>query len=439
MRFATTLAHNSFLRVANTGVVFLVTVLLSRLAGPEGYGLFSLLLINVSFFNLLTTLGSDAAITFKSASGKMEMKKTISFIQLVVFFQICCLAGFEAFHFIWKGKFWFFAAGRMQWAWAGLIFFISISLVDKYAALLHGLQLYTLSNKIILTVNMVLLAVMTGLWAFGPSINSDTYILMFIAAQAIQAMAVMVLFHRRYHRSFVSSMLNRREVSTFISYGSIAFLVNLVQFLAYRFDFWIVDIYQSQTEVGLYALAVRLAQLFWVLPLLYASIIFPLSSNRKELFNHQQLALLVRLINAVNIAAALLLSILASWLLPFIFGSAYEQTVLPFQILLPGVILFSIATVLAAYFAGTGDLRTNLFGSVICTVTILGLDLLLIPNEGIAGAAVASSIGYAVTTIYFVLAYSKHSGMHLKYLLLPGIKDLQQIRIITQQYLAKKL
>jgi len=437
MGFAATLASNSFYRLLNTGVVFFTTILLSRLAGPQGYGLLSLLIVNASFFNLLTSMGAESAITFKTASKKLNVEKTTGFIYILLVIQLLCIAFFEGFYYLWNDRFWLFALPNVAWGWAGLGFFISISLVDKYTALLNGNHLYTWCNKAILAVNIILMAALSVLFLLQPVANPIFYISIYIGCNCLQAVALIVAFHVFKERSFKVALPRRSEVIAFFSYAGVVFFSNLVQFVAYRIDFWLVNAYRTETELGFYALAVKLVQLFWILPALFATIIFPKVSSSKQDFNHEQLGTLIRVLNTTNVVAALVCFLLAPVVISVLFGTVYDESILPFQILLPGIVLFSITTVLAAYFAGMGQLKINFFGSLLCAVVILVLDLFLIPQKGIAGAAIASSVGYGVTTFYFIIRYQKKSGIPAKRLLLATKTDVKQVYIFCS-HLSKR-
>ncbi len=67
----------------------------------------------------------------------------------------------------------------------------------------------------------------------------------------------------------------KNEISVFFSYSFIVFITNVIQIFAYRVDYWIVDYYHGESELGVYALATKLAQVLWVLPGVFAGIIFP--------------------------------------------------------------------------------------------------------------------------------------------------------------------
>jgi len=83
-------------------------------------------------------------------------------------------------------------------------------------------------------------------------------------------------------------------------------------------------------------------------------------------------------------------------------------------------------------------LKVNFGGSAICLVVILVLDLLLIPSQGAMGAAIASTIGYGVTTIYFVAMYCTIQHVPVSRLLIPGNSDRKYINGILSSVFSKK-
>jgi len=86
----------------------------------------------------------------------------------------------------------------------------------------------------------------------------------------------------------------------------------------------------------------------------------------------------------------------------FFLPAIYFNGFLSLLIMLPGYLLFTITTMLAAYFSANRLLKINLIGSVLCCVFMLLLDLLLIPTLSYQGAAIANMIAYSVTSIYFI-------------------------------------
>jgi O-antigen/teichoic acid export membrane protein len=93
------------------------------------------------------------------------------------------------------------------------------------------------------------------------------------------------------------------------------------------------------------------------------------------------------------------LSLVGRFLIQFIYSSAFIGAYIPMLMLLPGVVLLGGAKVLTNEIAGRGYPHYNSINAGLALVLTVGLDLMLIPRYGVAGAALASSIAYS--TIFF--------------------------------------
>jgi O-antigen/teichoic acid export membrane protein len=82
--------------------------------------------------------------------------------------------------------------------------------------------------------------------------------------------------------------------------------------------------------------------------------------------------------------------------------------------MLPGFYFFSITLLFAAYFSAKNILWINLVGSSICLIIIVIADLLLIPDFGIKGAAIANTIAYTLATAFTMGMFLKISKLKPK-------------------------
>jgi O-antigen/teichoic acid export membrane protein len=186
-------------------------------------------------------------------------------------------------------------------------------------------------------------------------------------------------------------------------YTSVVFLGNFIQFLCYRMDIWFINYYHTKEEVGLYAFATKVSQLWWVMPQILAMFFFPLTAIKqydKKYFNKILKALF--LLSFLTAMAAVLIY---RFFIQYFTGGEYFGSYLAFIFLLPGVVFFSINIVLAAKFAGEGKVNINLKASLLCFVTIVLSDICLIPKYGINGAAIASSIAYCCSSLFAIYKY----------------------------------
>ncbi len=422
------LAENLIYRLLNVAVVFVSTILLSRLTGVSGYGLLSLLIANAGIFNLLSAFGADAGLTFHAASGRLPLKKLFTFLLFIVFFQLLAAVLAEAAAYSLTGHFLFLKTTNLRYWWVGVTLIISLSITEKYTALLHGRQFFTRCSKALLFSNSLML-VCFGLFYFVLHAQEPLFfIAVFTGLSFLQAIFLAYTYHSDAEKVLPLQKPGNNDVKLFFSYSILSFIINLIQFLAYRVDYWLLDHYRGGEELGWYSLAVRLCQLFWVIPLVLAGIIFPVVAGKAAGYNEEKMHSLLRGMNLLNIAVGLLAWLLASLVIPFLFGNAYDNSILLFRVLLPGVILFCVATLLAAWFAGQKKLLVNLVGSLICLSAVLALDLLLIPGSGMKGAAIASSIGYGLTAIYYIVVYCYFNRVAVLKLFVPRQKDWQYIR-----------
>jgi O-antigen/teichoic acid export membrane protein len=53
-----------------TGIGFLISLLIAKLAGADQFGTLSLIIVNAAFVHILTGLGTDAAIVWHGIAGK---------------------------------------------------------------------------------------------------------------------------------------------------------------------------------------------------------------------------------------------------------------------------------------------------------------------------------------------------------------------------------
>jgi Na+-driven multidrug efflux pump len=95
---------------------------------------------------------------------------------------------------------------------------------------------------------------------------------------------------------------------------------------------------------------------------------------------------------------------------------------------LPGIVFNGAAKLLSQLVVQGGGQRFNLFGSAIAAVATIGLDLLLIPRFGIAGAAIASTVAYLLVLLIILITIRYRLGIpvHDLFLLLP--KDIRHLR-----------
>jgi O-antigen/teichoic acid export membrane protein len=176
-------------------------------------------------------------------------------------------------------------------------------------------------------------------------------------------------------------------------------LGNLIQFLNYKLDVFMVNWFHGLYSVGIYTLAVSLAQLLWLAPNNLATLILQrAAADDAGRWLPEQVARVSRISLWLSITLALVMAVAAPLLTGVIFGERFAASVAPLLLLLPGIVLFTITIVLSGQLAGVGkQMLTTRVAAAAFACTLL-LDLLLIPGMGAIGAAIASTCSYTLST-----------------------------------------
>lgn len=428
MNFSGVIVTNIIYRFVYVIVNIFITLLLTRLMTVSGYGILSLMIANASIFSLISCLGSESGITYHYASGSLARKKVFTIICFVILFQ---LVFFSACEFAYKavtGNYWLIKGNEIQYFLWGIVYLFSVTLIDKYTAFFYGSHLYVSYNKIMLIGSIIALGLFTCLYFFTGINDIFFYLRLFILTNFLQALLLSAFFHSTQHEPILYGPIRKEDWKIFFSYSFIVFITNIIQFFAYRIDYWLVAYYKGNEALGLYSLAVRLGQVFWILPLLFAGIIFPQTADKTNVNYELRLRALVRITAATLFLVELIALIFAGPMIPFLFGKPYTNSVEPFIYLLPGIFLFSINILLAAYYAGKKELFVNFVGSTMCFLIVLILDLWLIPLYGIKGAAIASSVAYSCSGLYFIWRFTSFRKQGVTNLLVMKTNDVSEIK-----------
>jgi O-antigen/teichoic acid export membrane protein len=204
---------------------------------------------------------------------------------------------------------------------------------------------------------------------------------------------------------------------------------NMVQFLNYRVDVFFVNSLAGTGQLGIYQSAVLLAQSLRLIPSAAQAVLFPTVAKGEGSREAAgiQIARANRLLMLVSVAGGSVLAVGGGWCVHVMFGPEFQGGVTALLWLIPGTVLFTTCTVLAAYFSGIGKPQINLVSALSGLCITIPLDLVLIPRFGIRGAAVASSVSYAVSAGVTALFFVRETGIPLRRLFLADRDDFALI------------
>ncbi len=305
---------------------------------------------------------------------------------------------------------------------------LGILLSGHYRNVLIGLQEIPRVNLINLYGQIVtLIAILVFIyaaWFRGEQLTAEALIWLQVGG----SMAIVFLFLWALRPWLTGSIRQESGLSEVITYSLPSYLANMAQFLNYRLDIFFVSYFVGVKGVGLYSLAVGIAQLLWLVSGATSQVLYPdVAASADQVSAQQRTARVTRLSLWLSIVLAGGLALGGNVLLPLVYGAAFRESVPALMWLLPGVTFFSITNVMGSYFAGIGKPHLNLVASLVGLIVTVALDLMLIPWLGIIGAAIASSMSYLATTLTNVAIFVRETTIPAAHVLLITRDDLSLI------------
>lgn len=430
MNFKNELLKNILFKGLNAFLAFIITVLLVRLLGTEGNGFYSLFIANSAVIALLISFSLNSGITYYTAKKEFSPTKIVNTVIVILIAQAVVILVAEKIFYTVFGFSFFSDSNIPGLTFWGCLYLEAVFLSGYVAGIFSGNKWFDSLNILTVITNVLFIFVFAFLLFKNKQQDFENTMLVlkvYILLIVFQALTTFAVLLKKINFRFRFSILSIPQLKRIFTYAGVAFFSNFFQFLAYRMDYWFINFFRNKDELGLYALAAKLNQVLWMIPITIAAVIVPFAvTSSKEV--SEKVKIILRLLFNGYVLIGIAIAAASPFFIPLIFGNEFSETVLPFLILLPGVIIFSITTLLAAYFAGINRQEINLKISFFCFLIIMALDFILVPSVGMKGAAVASCIGYAFSGFYSLFEFSKQSGWSFKELLLVKKEDIGRLQ-----------
>jgi O-antigen/teichoic acid export membrane protein len=199
------------------------------------------------------------------------------------------------------------------------------------------------------------------------------------------------------------------QAKDFLGFGIKVFIGEILGFLHYRADIFLILLWRNNVQVGLYATAAFISELLWMISRgLYAPAFTALAKEGLSRGTVKKAALTVFI---ATFGLAALSAGLVGPAIKLLYGESFSGAVWPFILLLPGTVLLSIPKFLEApLIAEMGRPEVLVWSKGIGFLLNISLNFWLIPKHGISGAAVASSVSYSMQAVVFLWMYLRISG-----------------------------
>lgn len=221
---------------------------------------------------------------------------------------------------------------------------------------------------------------------------------------------------------------NPMLVKKLLSYGTKIMLTNLITFLNYRADVFLIGYFGSSEMVGWYYVATVVAEKMNYISQSTNTILFPAAAHSEA--QQAKTPIFVRSNLFIVSLIAIVVAIATPSLLPVLYSSQYQNSVLPLLVLLPGVVALTLPKVISADLAARGMPQISMYVTILIFALNIALNILLIPRIGILGAALSSSIAYLTAALLMSYLYKRITGTGYSIFLVPRRSDWRELRKI---------
>ncbi len=144
-----------------------------------------------------------------------------------------------------------------------------------------------------------------------------------------------------------------------------------------------------------------------------ASILFSRVARQRDEYPFSKVKQAFRLTWAIVGIGILCFVFLSKGIIVTLFGESFADSYAALLWLLPGVFCLSTSKVMTGYFNGKGLPQYGSISSGVSFFVTIVADIYFIPRLGIKGAAIASSVSYAVGTIIVLFFFIKKTSIPL--------------------------
>jgi O-antigen/teichoic acid export membrane protein len=413
---------------------FLIGVATARLLLPAGKGYYTLIFLIYGIFILI--FGNlNGAVTYQITRQKQDPKAVFvaaSLYSLGV--GLLTIFGFWIYTLIVPHAF-------PRFFWVVVLFTPLGLLLTDLSGLFQGLNRIITLNWIGMISGLIQLILLSaGFW--GMKVTVAVAVAFWGISQLVTVIGGLWV-SRRYWLPPLKQAVNLSILGQMLKFGWQLGLVNIVTYLNYRVDMFLVERMVGTAKLGLYSVAVNGSEILWYTSTAIAiAICAPVGVAAQERAGRIT-AKAVRHTLFINLLLGITLWAGFEFMLPVIYTNVYLPSLVPFRILLPGVLAYGLAGIFSTYFTHQlGKPKIPLLISGLSMMINIIVCLILIPRIGMAGGAWATTISYLIAVGLLILIFVKNAKISLVELFSineDDIADYKQLWENGQKFLAQKL
>ena len=411
-----------------------VGVLTARVLGPSGRGLFFATVQTSGTATTACGLSVGEGLIYQIGKREIVSEQIFSAVLfLVLIFSALVLTLLALLLPILTTYF----LSELPGVYAPLLLILAPAMLTEYISFsaLKGSKRFNLVNSLtIITRSNTLLCLVLSAVFWSP--NLGVLLIAFTIGSWINALVFLVVLFDISNRCF--SFPIRQMLST-IRYGAAVHVSTFITEAEYRLDIFILLYFLNAAAVGVYSIAVTLAQILWYVSNSINTVLFPyLVETDKEGRDHFT-AVVIKYSFFLNFAILIPLVIFGMPLVTLLYGPLFAESYYLFLILVPGLLCDSVARNIAAWLKGSGQPLMLSWISAVTLMINIALNIYFIPRFGLSGAAISSTCSYVIRAALLLRLMCSSSNISLLELFHFTKSDKQRVYYLIGNFLKKRV
>jgi O-antigen/teichoic acid export membrane protein len=403
----------------------IVSIVVTRALGPAGRGQVALLGLISSISVMLAYMNIPGSTIYHLNRKKWQLKRMFK-SQLLFTTVTTCLGMMIALliYMFWPDQ------NVKQLPPIAMIFVPGIIAITIYSnnigSILSALREFSVISIISMTTATIAIpAYLIALWFYRGGVVGWALVGMLVPLVGLVMTGIMV-FPKMFQKTNSENFRKRKilsDCSSILSFGIVSQLGNIAWFLTLKADQFIISGILTVEALGFYAVAAGIAENLRLIPMTFGQVLFPYAADKDRQERKLFICACVRLTFWAMILLGAILIALANPIITVLFGGDFLPAVLPFQILVAGIVFLSIGNMLGYEFNAIGRPKLILYCNLICGAFNILFNFIIVPQYGLTGAAWVSFITYTLNSLIIIFLAIRTSGYRLQDIIFPSKID----------------
>ena len=408
------------IRLLNIGLAYLVSLLLARILGADGYGSYIYGLSIVGFLQIPTMLGTNSLITREVSVYKTQEKWGLAkgitrWVKLNIILTSLLAPVITAL------VFWFyqdsFKVDSIKVIFLGLLVLPISNLLKISESQLRALGHIVKSQlpEVIIRPLIMICALVGSYFFWQDRVSSTAVMGYYLLATTVCLLMISWTIYRLTPQEITKSKPEYKR--RFWFYEALPMLlIDSMYLINNQTDTLMLGVLTDSASVGIYSITNRGANLMNFILSVFNVSLAPTIASLHAAGEKQKLQRLVKksanLVFLSSVPIALGLIVFGSWFLG-IFGTEFVQGHTVLTILCLGKLVNASTGAVALLLNMTGYQKYTFIGVAISAVINVILNSLLIPQWGVEGAATATAISTIIWNVLLVIFVRQRLGINM--------------------------